>query len=48
MTNCLFPDKQHGFLPGQSCVTQILVAIVKWLEALDQGLASCGCHLFRF
>ena len=38
ITNHLFADKQHGFLPGQSCTTQLLVAIEKWSEALDQGL----------
>ena len=27
MTNPLFADEQHGFLPGQSCTTQLLVAI---------------------
>ena len=37
-TNHLFADEQHGFLPGQSCITQLLVATEKWSEALDQGL----------
>ena len=34
----LFSNEQHGFLPGQSCITQLLVAAKKWSEALDQGL----------
>ena len=38
MTNHLFADEQHGFLPGRSCTTQLLVAIKKWSKALDQGL----------
>ena len=38
MTNHLFADEQHGFLPSRSCTTQFLVAIEKWSEALDQGL----------
>ena len=38
MTNHLFADEQHGFLPGRSCTTQLLVAIEKWSKALDQGL----------
>ena len=37
-TNHLFANEQHGFLPSQSCATQLLVAIEKWSEALDQGL----------
>ena len=37
-TNHLFVNEQHGFLPAQSCITQLLVAIEKWTEALDQGL----------
>ena len=38
MTNHLFADEQHGFLPTRSCITQPLVAIEKWTETLDQGL----------
>jgi len=28
---------QHGFLPGQSCITQLLEVLDKWTEILDNG-----------
>lgn len=33
----LFCDEQHGFVPGRSCMTQLLVCLDEWSEALDRG-----------
>ena len=33
----LFCDEQHGFVPGRSCMTQLLTCIDDWSEALDRG-----------
>ena len=37
MENSLFCDEQHGFVPGQSCMTQLLITIEIWTELLDTG-----------
>lgn len=37
MKNNLFCDEQHGFVPGRSCMTQLLTCIDDWTEALDRG-----------
>ena len=34
----LFCDEQHGFVPGRSCMTQLLVTIDNWTQLLDEGL----------
>ena len=36
-THNLFADEQHGFVPGRSCVTQLLVVLEEWTEALEAG-----------
>lgn len=36
-SNELFCDEQHGFVPGRSCMTQLLVCLDEWTEALDKG-----------
>ena len=28
---------QHGFVPGRSCVTQLLQVLDKWTDILDGG-----------
>ena len=33
----LITSYQHGFLPCKSCVTQLLKAVEKWSESLDNG-----------
>ena len=33
----LFCDEQHGFVPGRSCMTQLLTCIDEWTESLDRG-----------
>ena len=35
--NGLFADEQHGFVPGRSCTTQLLLAIEDWTEKLENG-----------
>jgi len=35
MKNKLHCDGQHGFVPGRSCITQLLVVIELWTEMLD-------------
>lgn len=37
MDNQLFCDEQHGFVPGRSCMTQLLVTFEMWSEMLDSG-----------
>ena len=39
MENSLFCDEQHGFVPGRSCMTQLLITIELWTELLDTGTA---------
>ena len=33
----LFCEEQHGFVPGRSCMTQLITCIDDWSEALDRG-----------
>lgn len=37
MENDLLCDEQHGFVPGRSCVTQLLTVMEAWTEMLDKG-----------
>ena len=37
MKNKSFCDAEHGFDPGRSCMTQLLVVIELWREMLDSG-----------
>ena len=37
MKNGLFSDDQHGFVPGRSCMTQLITCIDRWTELLDNG-----------
>ena len=37
MENELLCDEQHGFVPGRSCITQLLCCIEEWSSLLDQG-----------
>ena len=30
-------DSQHGFIPGRSCVTQLLQVMDKWTEMIENG-----------
>ena len=33
----LFCDAQHGFVPGRSCMTQLITTLELWSEILDSG-----------
>ena len=35
--NDLLSQKQHGFIQGRSCVTQLLAILDSWMLALDEG-----------
>ena len=37
MENKLFVDTQHGFVPGRSYITQLLMVLEIWTEMLDDG-----------
>ena len=37
MTNNVILPHQHGFTPGRSCSTQLLLAMNDWTKALDDG-----------
>ena len=37
MGNNLISDRQFGFLPGRSCVLQLLVCMEEWTKSLDTG-----------
>ena len=37
MDNNLFCDAQHSFVPGRSCMTQLLVTQETWSELIDKG-----------
>ena len=35
--NNLFCDQQHGFVPGMSCITQLLTTFEIWTQAVEDG-----------
>mgnify|MGYP000403395009 CR=1 FL=1 len=37
MDNGLFADEQHGFVPGRSCMTQLLLVMEEWTKILENG-----------
>ena len=39
VTNNLFSDSQHGFVPLRDCMTNLLTCIEKWSEILEHGEA---------
>jgi hypothetical protein len=45
MANGLFSDDQHGFVPGRSCMTQLLVVMEEWSQLLNQGLPVDAIYL---
>jgi len=45
MDNSLFCDAQHGFAPGHSCMTQLLVVLEQWTDMLDRGEAIDTVYL---
>ena len=45
LQNKFLSDKQHGFIHGRSCTTQLLKVIDLWTEILDQGGAIDSVYL---
>ena len=41
----LLSEAQHGFVPGRSCVSQLLQVMNDWTESLDQGVPVDACYL---
>ena len=37
-SNHLLSINQHGFMPGRSCTTQLLIAMDYWTKALEQRI----------
>ena len=37
LKNNLISDSQFGFVPGRSCVLQLLVCMEEWTKSLDTG-----------
>jgi len=37
LSNHLFTDEQHGFVPGRSCMTQLLLVMEEWVDILEEG-----------
>ena len=37
MDNIMFCDTQNGFVPGRSCMTQLLITLEMWSELRDGG-----------
>ena len=35
--NNLLCDQQHGFVPGRSCITQLLTTFEIWIQAVEDG-----------
>jgi hypothetical protein len=44
-TNSLISNKQHGFMSGRSCLTQLLDALSNWLESADEHLSTDVVYL---
>ena len=45
MSNGILSDRQHGFVPGRSCVTQLLEVLDLWTEALENGISIDAIYL---
>ena len=43
--NGLINDNQHGFVPGRSCITQLLVVLDHWTDILDSHGALDAIYL---
>ena len=37
VSNNLFADAQHGFVPNRDCMTNLLLAMEEWTEAIELG-----------
>lgn len=38
MRNDLLCDEQHGFVPGRSCLTQLIATLEHWTENIESGI----------
>ena len=47
-SNHLLSVNQHGFMPGRSCTTQLLIAMDYWTRALEQRIPVDVNYIFRF
>ena len=45
-TNDLLAKEQHGFMPGRSCVTQLLTALEGWTTSLQNGIPIYVIYLY--
>ena len=45
--NTLFCEAQHGFVPGCSCMTHLLITLELWTDILDRGV-SLDCIYLHF
>ena len=36
-SNRLFANEQHGFVPNRECMTNLLLAMEEWTEAMESG-----------
>ena len=45
MEHNLFCDPQHGFVPGRSCMTQLITTLELWSEILDSGAPIDAIYL---
>ena len=37
MSNNIFCDNQHGFVPGRDCMTQLLLCLEEWTQLIEDG-----------
>ena len=42
----LFADGQHDFVPNRDCMTNLLLALEDWAEALEFGYDRRNLHRF--
>ena len=45
-SNHLLCTGQHGFVSGQSCITQMLIAMDYWTKALEQRIPVDVVYLY--
>ena len=45
INNGILSERQHGFVPGRSCVTQLLEVLDLWTEALESGVSIDAVYL---
>ena len=48
MKNRLFCEAQHGYVPGRSCMTQLLITLEFWTEILDSGVSFDCIYIYIY